>query len=337
MINYKVLLVEDDFIDRKAIERFLKDYDNEYIFYFASSFKEALRLLKDNRIDVIVSDYQLGDGDAMQLMALYKDIPLIIITGAEDVELAVTSMKAGAFDFLVKDKERAYLQMIPITCAYAIKRKEQESMLNKMVQAVEQSPTLIIITNKEGLIEYINPKVTEQTGFTFEEIKYKSPKIFNSGHQSSEFYKNFWDILNRGEKWNGEFYNKNKDGTYYWESASIAPIKNSAGDTTHFVKVGEDISQKKKAEELNIYSEKLKSILEIAGTVSHELNQPLQIIMGHCELLSEKAKQNPWLEKSISSILSNIERIVEIINKIRTITEYKTRKYADGTDIIDLQ
>lgn len=336
METRSILLVEDDIIDRKVLQRFLKDYEDLYQFFYTGSYQEAVSVLNQHTINVIVTDYHLGDGDGLQFMSNYKDIPLVIITGAKDVELAVNSMKAGAYDFLIKDHDRTYLKMIPVACNSAINRKEQEHMLNKMIQAVEQSPSLILITNKEGIIEYANPKLTEISGYSNDEIKGKKPSIFHSGHQDKLFYEKLWECLYNGEKWSGEFYNKNKDGSYYWESASIAPLFNQSGEVTHYVKVGEDISLKKKAEEEKLYTEKLKSILEIAGTVSHEMNQPLQIILGHCELLNAKADADPSLKKSISTIISNVERIVEITSKIRTITEYKTRKYIDDTNIIDL-
>ncbi len=336
MILDKVLLVEDDIIDRKVLQRFLRDYEDQFQFFYTGSFFEAETVLKTENIKVIVTDYHLGDGEGLQFLNQYKDIPLLIITGANDVELAVTSMKAGAYDFLIKDEDRSYLKMIPVACLSAINRKEQENLLSKMIQAVEQSPSLIMITNKEGLIEYSNPKLTEVSGYSQDELIGQKPNIFHSGHQDNLFYQKLWDCLLNGQKWSGEFFNKNKDGSYYWEAASIAPLFNNSGVITHYVKVGEDITLKKKAEEEKLYTEKLKSILEIAGTVSHEMNQPLQIILGHCELLNDKADSDPSLKKSISTIITNVERIVDITSKIRTITEYKTRKYIDDTNIIDL-
>lgn len=336
MTNYKILLVEDDMIDRISLQRYLKSYEDQYDYYYASSFKEANDIISSTVLDLIVTDYHLGDGNALELISLCKETPVIIITGANDVELAVTCMKSGAFDFLIKDSERSYLKMIPIACESAIKRKEQEKLLLKMIQAVEQSPSLILITDKDGIIEYANPKLTETTGYSLDELKGSKPSIFHSGHQDSDFYRNLWDKLSKGEKWNGEFYNKNKDGSFYWEFSSIAPLMNHSGDITHYVKVGENVTEKKKAEAEKLYTEKLKSVLELAGTVSHEINQPLQVILGHSELLIEKGNHEPGLKKSIQTIISNINRIVDITAKIRSITEYKTKRYLDTTDIIDI-
>jgi PAS domain S-box-containing protein len=225
-------------------------------------------------------------------------------------------MKAGAFDFMIKDNDRSYFKMIPVALESAVKRKEQECLFRKMVSAVEQSPSIIVITSKDGKIEYINPKVTELTGYSSEEIIGQKTSIFKSGFQDGNFYNSIWKTINSGMKWTGEFYNKTKSGNYYWEFSSIAPIVNESGETTHFLKVGEDISVKKRIEEQRLNNEKQKSILELTGIVSHEINQPLQIIMGYRELLAEKDKDDPSLQKTIKSIIGNTERIVDITNKI---------------------
>lgn len=336
-MKHKILFIEDDMIDRLSLQRLIKNYENTFTASFAGSFQEAKELINCTEFNVIVTDFHLGDGDGKDVIKIAKEVPVIIVTGANDVELAVNTMKAGAFDFLIKDNDRSYLKMIPLACESAIQRKAQELLLKKMVSAVEQSPSLILITNHEGIIEYVNPKFTELTGYTQEELSGQTPSLFKSGFQDEGFYKKVQETIVNGNKWTGEFYNKTKSGHFYWEFSSIAPIFNISGEITHYVKVGEDITEKKKVEEEKINNEKLKSILELAGTVSHEINQPLQIIMGYSELLMEKSNSDPSLVKTVKAIITNIERIVDITNKIRNITEYKTRKYMDDTDIIDLE
>ncbi|MCP4596994.1 EAL domain-containing protein [Neptuniibacter sp.] len=125
--------------------------------------------------------------------------------------------------------------------------KEAELQLRQLGSAVEQSPASIVITNIDGTIEYINPKFEQVTGYSFEEAVGQNPKILKSGYSSEKEYASMWQELLSGKEWRGTFYNQKKDGTNYWESASISPIKDSHGQITHFVAVKEDITQQKKA------------------------------------------------------------------------------------------
>ncbi|MBM7555919.1 MASE3 domain-containing protein [Halanaerobacter jeridensis] len=140
----------------------------------------------------------------------------------------------------------------------SIIRKLTEEV-NKLSQAVDQSPSTVVITDVEGKIEYVNPKFTEITGYKYEEVKGANPRILKSGYHSEEFYKDLWNSITAGDEWRDEFYNQKKSGAYYWEDASISPIKDNDGDISHFLKVGEDISDRKEYEkELEEKSQQLK-------------------------------------------------------------------------------
>lgn len=126
-------------------------------------------------------------------------------------------------------------------------RTEEE--LRKLSRAVEQSPATVIITDSEGTIEYVNPKFVQLTGYTIEQAIGKNPRILKTGRQPPEFYRKLWETITRGQEWRGEFHNRKKNGDFYWESASISPIRNQEGVITHFVCVKEDITERKLAEE----------------------------------------------------------------------------------------
>ncbi|NJN93075.1 MAG: PAS domain S-box protein [Anaerolineales bacterium] len=127
-------------------------------------------------------------------------------------------------------------------------RKQTEEKLNKLSQAVEQSASTIVITNKQGYIEYANPRFTETTGYTIEEALGQHTRILKSGQTTAEEYKQLWQTITTGQQWRGEFLNKKKSGELYWESASISPIQNADGEITHFLAVKEDITEHKQAE-----------------------------------------------------------------------------------------
>lgn len=127
-------------------------------------------------------------------------------------------------------------------------RYQTEQQLRKLSRAVEHSPVSIVITNLEGCIEYVNPKFTTVTGYSFEEALGQNPRLVQSGETPAEQYRMLWETIGRGEVWEGEFFNRRKDGSLYWERATIAPVSDDSGHISHYVAIKEDISERKKTE-----------------------------------------------------------------------------------------
>ena len=152
--------------------------------------------------------------------------------------------------------------------------------------AVEHSPSSVVITDQNGSIEYVNPKFSELTGYSFDEVLGQNPRILKSGIQTKEFYKDMWDIIKNGKEWRGEFHNKKKNGELYWEIASISPVISESGAIRHYVAVKEDISKRKSAEEaLRRSEEKLKKRNE---EIERELSYAQVVVK---QLLPERAPQ----------------------------------------------
>jgi two-component system, sensor histidine kinase and response regulator len=142
-------------------------------------------------------------------------------------------------------------------------RKLAEEDLRKLSSALDQSPTIAVITDCNGLIEYVNPRFEQVTGNSFDEVKGRNPNILKSGETSAEEYATLWKTILSGKTWRGEFHNKKKNGEYYWESASISPLRDSDGNTTHFVAVKEDITeQRQQQHELRESEERYRLIAE---------------------------------------------------------------------------
>ena len=128
-------------------------------------------------------------------------------------------------------------------------RKQAEEELEKLSQAVEQSPASVVITDLSGTIEYVNPKFCEVTGYTIEEALGQNPRILKSDLTPSEVYRELWKTIKAGYEWRGEFQNKKKNGELYWESATISPLKSGDGSIAHYLAVKEDITERKQMEE----------------------------------------------------------------------------------------
>ncbi|MCG7979310.1 MAG: EAL domain-containing protein [Candidatus Thiodiazotropha endolucinida] len=127
--------------------------------------------------------------------------------------------------------------------------KQAEVDLRKLGRVLEQSPASVMITDINGIIEYVNPRFEKVSGYSAEEVVGKNPRILKSGDKTKEEYKAMWDSLLAGREWRGIFHNKRKDGSIYWESASISPLRDDRGQITHFIAVKEDVTAQKRAED----------------------------------------------------------------------------------------
>lgn len=128
-------------------------------------------------------------------------------------------------------------------------RIKGEENLRKLSRAVEQSANAVLITDRDGIIEYVNPWFTKITGYSAEEIVGKTPSILKSRETHPETHRRLWDTLLSGKEWHGELHNTKKNGELYWCLESISPLKNEAGEVTHFVAITEDISIHKQTEQ----------------------------------------------------------------------------------------
>ncbi|PIQ95417.1 MAG: hypothetical protein COV67_15140 [Nitrospinae bacterium CG11_big_fil_rev_8_21_14_0_20_56_8] len=190
-------------------------------------------------------------------------------------------------------------------------RKESEEWLRKLSRAVEQSSCMVMITDVQGQIEYVNPRFCEVTGFDLLEVIGKNPRFLKPAHYPPEIFKQLWETITHGREWKGEFYNVRKNGDLYWESASISPVLDKKGKVTHFLAIKEDISERKKSEELV-----RKANEELEGRVGERtqkllsMNRELQNEISIRQQAEEALRES---EARVRSILNNaIDGIIAI-------------------------
>ena len=171
-------------------------------------------------------------------------------------------------------------------------RKRIEEEIRILSRAVEQSPSVVIITDTKGNIEYANPKFTQLTGYSLPEVVGGNIGILKSGQTPPEEYKQLWKTIISGGEWRGEFCNKKKHGELYWDAASISPIKNAAGIITHFVAIKEDITERKRMEK------DLKWAMEERGRKIEELRH----LMEFSDLMRDE-RQEGALIKHMATVL----------------------------------
>ena len=127
-------------------------------------------------------------------------------------------------------------------------RRAEQQKIRHLSRAVEQSPNIVLITDTDGHIEYVNPKFTEITGYSMEEVRGRNPSLLKSSRTPREHFRRLWKTILAGHEWRGEFVNRKKNGELYWGMSAISPIRNEAGEITHFLEVMEDVTERRRLE-----------------------------------------------------------------------------------------
>ena len=226
-------------------------------------------------------------------------------------------------------------------------RRRAEDSLRKQSRAVEQSPAMTVITDIEGRIEYVNPRFTQVTGYTLEEISGKTPRILKSGEMPANEYETLWRTIAAGKEWQGEMHNRKKNGELYWALTSISPITNQNGEVTHFLGISEDVTQRKLVEkDARLHRNELAHagrvivVGEMATSLAHELNQPLTVISGCAQVCLDKLRSGNGrpeeMRDSVEQVAEQAQHASEIIRRIRRFLrkEENERRLIDMNDAI---
>uniref|UniRef100_UPI0035679F9F PAS domain S-box protein n=1 Tax=Labilibaculum sp. TaxID=2060723 RepID=UPI0035679F9F len=210
------------------------------------------------------------------------------------------------------------------------KKRDHRDVL-KLSKALEQAPVSIVITDVNGLIEYTNPYSRSLTGYKLNELLGKNARIMKSGEVPHKNYEQLWKNITSGQNWEGEFYNRKKNGTHYWENATVAPITDENGQIISFIKVGQDITKQKelqhelrtaklKAEE----SDRLKTAF--LANLSHEIRTPLNGIMGFTDLLMNSDCDHDTKQTYGTIIQESGEQLMMIVSDLVKIAQIEAKQ-----------
>jgi len=164
-------------------------------------------------------------------------------------------------------------------------RKRAEAERARLIAAIEQTPEAVIITDVDGSMQYVNPAFTWITGYSRDEALGKNPRILKSDRLNRQFYQDLWDTILAGKVWRGEMVNRRKDQSLYTQEMTITPVRDERGQTTHFIGVGQDVTERRKLEEQLRQAQKMEAIGQLAGGIAHDFNNLLTIITGYSQLL----------------------------------------------------
>ncbi len=297
----RVLLVEDDRVDRIAFERLARSESLGYELSVAASVNESLALLGRGNFDVVVTDFNLGDGTAVDVLAAAQGIPVIVTTGGGDEELAVHTMKSGACDYLAKDADRNYLKLLPAAINRAIRHHATEHRARMLSHALTVTGDAVLIVDDGNRVLFVNAAFTRTYAYSDEEILGAGAEVI--GNVTAE----------------GECWHVRKDGSRFPVLVSRSDLPEQNGVKAAVV-IARDITPQKeiehelrKARDAAEGAARAKS--DFLASMSHEIRTPMNAVIGLTSVLMETPLSTEQRD-FVQTIRTSGEALLSVINDI---------------------
>jgi PAS domain S-box-containing protein len=226
----------------------------------------------------------------------------------------------------LNSKSRPY-QYVSIRSDITQRKKAEASLKETLKEvsdinfALDQS-SIVAFTDEKGIIKSVNEKFCEISKYSREELIGRDHSLLNSGLHSKEFFKNLWKTIGSGQVWKGEIRNRAKDGSFYWVDTTIVPFLNENGKPYQYLAIRNDITEKKKSEEMLHRQDKLAAVGQLAAGVAHEIRNPLTSMKGYAEFL-QMDEQDPQRQEFLEIILDEIDRVNNIVEEFMVLAKPK--------------
>ncbi len=291
----------------------------------AESLAEALERLEQSTYDLLVCECKPGDDMAVRLLQKARQrgvsVPVIFLTDQADEAQVAAAMHAGACDLLQKSRLDELSLARTIRCAIRLhcrdrQRQAVEETLRKLSRAVEQSADLVVITDRSGVIEYVNPAFEELTGYSREEAIGRTPRILKSGQQPPELYRKLWQTILAGKVFRGVLANRKKNGDIFYAEKTITPVRDAEGRVTHFISNDRDITVRRRLEAELLQAQKMDAIGQLAGGVAHDFNNLLTVIGAYAELMLDALAAGHPLRRNVQEIQNASRRAADLTRQL---------------------
>jgi PAS domain S-box-containing protein len=196
-------------------------------------------------------------------------------------------------------------------------RELEQQQVRLQHSALEAAANAILITGRNGKIQWVNEAFTRLTGHTREEIIGQTPRLFRSGVHNNDFYQQIWQTVLGGAVWQGELTNRRKDGSLYEEEMTITPVRSGDGQVSHFIAIKQDVTERRKLEQQFLRAQRMQSIGLLAGGVAHDLNNVLAPVLMALPLL----RTNPTPEQRdhiLDTLEKSVQRGANIVQQVLT-------------------
>ncbi len=350
------LYVEDNEPTRNVLSSLIRAQFPILKLYTAENGQEGLEIAAAAKPDIIITDICMPQMSGLEMARTIKtdnpEVSIIVLSAMDNTKYLLESIDLGVKHYVLKPVEQHDLYLAIEKCIEAIYLRclvhEQDTHIRKLGKAVERSPSMVMITDVNGLIEYVNPKFCEVTGYTAAEVVGQNPRMFKGGLTAASTYQKLWHTILSGKEWHGLFSNRKKNGELYWEQAAISPIPDEDNRITHFVASKEDITKRIQAEkeiecltttlreramELEAVNQELEAF---SYSVSHDLRAPLTVINGYSQLVKEIAGDK--LDEECRQFLAEIsERVATMNGMIESLLNFaRVNRSEICWDVVDL-
>ena len=267
-----VLVVDDSKSLRTIVSSIVRKLG--YTTIEADDGNTCIEIINTHQIDLLLLDLNLPEKNGIEILSYLRHhhftIPVIMISGSRDIEMAVESLKMGAYDFLIKPVNPAKLAN---TITRALSEADLRQNLKLFSSAISQNPLSITITDTAGIVKYTNEAFSTITGYSTKEIVGRNMNILKSGKHSRTFYKELWKTITAGKIWRGEIINKKKNGELFLERATISPITGANNKISHFIGIKQDITEyKQKQAELALSELRFHDMANLLPQTIFEMN-----------------------------------------------------------------
>jgi PAS domain S-box-containing protein len=193
------------------------------------------------------------------------------------------------------------------------RRRQAEETSVRLTTVIEQAAEMVVITDREGTIQYVNPAFERVTGYSREEAIGQNPRIMKSGRQDAAFYRDLWATIASGQVWHGRVVNRTKDGSPYTEDATISPVRDESGSIVSYVAVKHDVTDELELEERYRQAQKMEAIGRLAGGVAHDFNNLLTVIQGYTAFVLDELEAG-------DPVLADLEEISRAADRASALT-----------------
>lgn len=322
----------------------IADLDNR-MNYLNPAFYDLIKIPKTTEVEsLFLTDFfPAEDKDRL----LNDVLPVVKRTGQWTGEIRLVNHFNETIDtiqnlFIIKDLYNIPRYIAGIVTDITLRKKSEETMKLQST-TLEASANSIVITNKNGEILWINPAFTKLTGYDKDEVLYKNINILKSGMHNQVFYSGIWEVVNRGEVWQGEIVNRRKNGELYHEEQTVTPVFDDKGEIINFISIKQDITHRKHIEEeLRKINEELEKRIEERTSELKDANKALKEseekfrtlfqASSDAVLLMEDRKIYEWNHAALAMF-----RVSEDMIKSKSFCDFSPEYQPDGNRSVELE